>query len=261
MKYFIVNAFTQRPDGGNPAAVCLVDKLLPEKLMQEIASDFGLSETAFVENKKGVYGLRWFTPTIEVDLCGHATLASAHVLWEQGNVNPDSLITFETRSGNLTVEKNDNLLIMDFPREDAVECECPEELSEGLGTELIYTGKSRFDYIAEVNTEEVVRTLNSDLTILEKLDTRGIIITSASESKEYDFVSRFFAPRAGIPEDPVTGSAHCCLAPYWSSRLNKLKLTGYQASKRGGFVFAELKESRVLLGGNAVTFSSGKLMD
>jgi len=261
MNYFIVNAFTESLDGGNQAAVCIVEKRLHYNLMQDIASEFRLPETAFVEKKNGVFGLRWFTPTVEVDLCGHATLASAHILWEQGFVKPDSAINFDTRSGILSVNKKNGLFIMDFPREDAVETECPEEIKKGLKIDPIFTGKNRFDYIAEVETEEIVRTLVPDFELLEKLDSRGVIVTAVSNSNGYDFVSRFFAPNAGIPEDPVTGSAHCCLGPYWSTRLNKAKLTGYQASERGGFVFVELTKKRVLLGGKAVTFSSGKLMD
>lgn len=261
MNYFIVNAFTESPDGGNQAAVCIVEKMLHENLMQEIASDFGLPETAFIEKKDGVFGLRWFTPKVEVDLCGHATLAGAHILWEQGSVKPDSEINFDTKSGVLTVNKENGLYIMDFPREDAVETECPEELKKGLGIDPVFTGKNRFDYITEAESEDIVRNLVPDLELLGKLDSRGVIVTAVSNSREYDFVSRFFAPSAGIPEDPVTGSAHCCLGPYWSKRLNKTKLTGYQASKRGGFVYIEQLEKRVLLGGKAVTFSSGKLMD
>ncbi len=261
MKYFIVNAFTDSPNGGNPAAVCLAEKKLTENLMQKIAADFGLSETAFISKKNGVYGLRWFTPEIEVDLCGHATLASAHILWEQKIVVPDAAIFFDTRSGRLGVEKQNELNVMDFPREDAVKANCPVELKEGLGAELLYTGKNRFDYITEVKSEEILRNLKPDFEILMKLETRGIIVTSASDSNDYDFVSRFFAPKAGIPEDPVTGSAHCCLTPYWSERLNKTKLTGFQASEREGTVYTQLTNERVLLGGNAVTFSTGKLMD
>ena len=261
MKYFIVHAFTKRLDAGNPAAVCLVKDRPSDKLMQHIAYEFGLSETVFVEKKEGVYGLRWFTPNMEVDLCGHATLAAAHILWEQGLVKSDSVINFDTNSGILRVNKKNNLIVMDFPREDAVEIECPVELKKGLKVDPIFTGKNSFDYIVEVKSEEIVRALSPDFELLGKLDSRGVIVTSVSDSGEYDFVSRFFAPNAGIPEDPVTGSAHCCLAPYWTARLKKAKLTGYQASERGGFVYLEHTEKRVFLGGNAVTFSSGKLMD
>ena len=261
MNYFIVNAFADNTDGGNPAAVCIVEKQLDDNLMQDIASEFGLPETAFIEKKNGVFSLRWFTPTVEVDLCGHATLAGAHILWEQGFINPDLTINFDTLSGRLSVNIKNELYVMDFPREDAVEIEGPEVLKKGLGIVPVFTGKNRFDFIAEVETEEIVRTLVPNLAQLKKLDSRGVIVTAASNSNEYDFVSRFFAPNAGIPEDPVTGSAHCCLGPYWSNRLNKKKLTGYQASERGGFVYIEQLEKRVLLGGKAVTFSSGKLID
>lgn len=261
MKYFIVNAFTKRLQAGNPAAVCLPDKPLSENTMQNIAREFGLSETAFAEKKEGCFGLRWFTPTVEVDLCGHATLTTAHILWEQGLVKADRVINFDTCSGILSVKKIIGRILMDFPREDAVMTECPEELKKGLKAEPVFAGKNRFDYIVEVKTEEIVRDLSPDFELLGRLDSRGVIVTSVSTSGEYDFVSRFFAPNAGIPEDPVTGSAHCCLAPYWSERLTKTKLTGYQASERGGFVYVELAGDRVFLGGNAITFSSGKLMD
>ena len=261
MKYYLVNAFTQSNTGGNPAAVCFPDKPISENNMQKIAYEFGLSETAFLEKKEGIYGLRWFTPTMEVDLCGHATLASAHILWEEKLENQDSTLLFETKSGMLSVKNKDKLIVMDFPREDAVEIECPEELKKGLKVAPIFTGKNRFDHIVEVKSEDIVRALSPDFELLGKLDSRGVIVTSVSDSGDYDFVSRFFAPNAGIPEDPVTGSAHCCLAPYWTARLKKAKLTGYQASERGGFVYLEHTEKRVFLGGNAVTFSSGKLMD
>ena len=261
MNYFIVNAFTESIEGGNQAAVCIVEKDLSDILMQDIASEFGLSETAFIVKKDEVFELRWFTPTVEIELCGHATLAGAHILWEQGFINADKEINFDTKSGILRVYMENGLYIMDFPREDSVETDCPEELKKGLGIDPIFVGKNRFDFIAEITTEEIVRTLRPDLTQLEKLDSRGVIVTAASDLNEYDFVSRFFAPNAGIPEDPVTGSAHCCLGPYWSNRLKKTKLTGYQASDRGGFVYIEQLKKRVLLGGKAVTFSSGKLMD
>ena len=261
MKYFIVNAFTRSRDGGNPAAVCLPENPVTDKKMQEISTDFGLSETAFVEKKDGFYGLRWFTPEIEVELCGHATLAAAHVLLEQGVAFSETLIEFETKSGRLTAEKNDRLILMDFPSEEAARSECPQELLNALGVEPIYTGRNRFDYILELESENVLREISPDYELLSKVETRGVIVTSASESKDYDFVSRFFAPGTGIPEDPVTGSAHCCLAPYWSGKLNKTTMTGFQASERGGTVQVRLKENRVILGGEAVTLSSGKLMD
>ena len=261
MKYYIVNAFTRSDEGGNPAAVCLPEEPVADKSMQEIAAEFGLSETAFVEKKHGFYGLRWFTPEIEVDLCGHATLAAASVLWEQSIAYSESLIEFETKSGMLSAMKKDGLILMDFPMEAAVPSECPQELVNALGVEPIYTGRNRFDFIVEVESENVLRKISPDYDLLSKLETRGVIVTSNSESKSFDFVSRFFAPRAGIPEDPVTGSAHCCLAPYWSGKLNKKSMTGFQASERGGTVHVELKENRVLLGGEAVTLSSGKLMD
>lgn len=261
MKYFIVNAFADKPFCGNPAAVCIVENDLSENKMQLIASEFNLSETAFIEKKNDHFRLRWFSPTMEVDLCGHATLAGAHILWEQNIINNKSIISFNTNSGILSIKKAKDRIVMDFPSEDAVETECPEEIIRSLNIKPLFSGKNRFDYIVEVGSEELVRTIKPDFGILAELNTRGIIVTSDSESRDYDFVSRFFAPNAGIPEDPVTGSAHCCLGPYWSRKLNKTKLTGYQASERSGTVYVDIKEGRVFLGGNAVTFSSGKLID
>ena len=208
------------------AAVCLPEEPVADKSMQEIAAEFGLSETAFVEGRQGFYGLRWFTPEIEVDLCGHATLAAASVLWEESIACSESLIEFETKSGRLSAMKKDGLILMDFPLEEAVPSECPRELANALGVEPVYTGRNRFDFIVEVESENVLRKISPDYDLLSKLETRGVIVTSNSESKSFDFVSRFFAPRAGIPEDPVTGSAHCCLTPYWSGKLNKIKMTG-----------------------------------
>jgi len=261
MKYFIVNAFADKPFCGNPAAVCIVENDLSENKMQRIATEFNFSETAFIEKKNDHFRLRWFSPRMEVDLCGHATLAGAHILWEQNIINNKSIISFNTNSGILSIKKTEDRIVMDFPSEDAVKTECPEEIIRSLKIKPLFSGKNRFDYIVEVGSEELVRTIKPDFGILAGLNTRGIIVTSDSESGDYDFVSRFFAPNAGIPEDPVTGSAHCCLGPYWSRKLNKTKLTGYQASERGGTVYVDIKEGRVLLGGNAVTFSSGKLID
>ena len=261
MDYYIVDAFTGDLFSGNTAAVCILSQQVPDKFMQRIASEFNLSETAFIEKKNDHFRLRWFSPRMEVDLCGHATLAGAHILWEQNIINNKSIIFFDTNSGILSVKKAKDRIVMDFPREDALETECPEEIIRGLKIKPLFSGKNRFDYIVEVGSEELVRKIKPDFGILAGLSTRGIIVTSDSESGDYDFVSRFFAPNAGISEDPVTGSAHCCLGPYWSRKLNKTKLTGYQASERGGTVYVDIKEGRVLLGGNAVTFSSGKLID
>lgn len=260
MKYFIVDAFTDKLFTGNPAAVCLVEKSIPDKAMQLIAREFNLPETAFIEEKEDGYGLRWFTPYIEVDLCGHATLAAAHVLMEAKLIDRGTKVRFHTRCGVLSAAFEGNMILMDFPREEAVEIPCPEEIVKGLKVEPLYSGRNRFDYIVEVESEHAVRNLNPDFGILSALDTRGIIVTSKSESGEYDFISRFFAPRAGIPEDPVTGSAHCCLCPYWAGKLRKNRLTGYQASPRGGTVEVELIHDRVILGGKAVKVSSGELL-
>lgn len=259
-KIFQVDAFTDLPFSGNPAAVCILEKETEKEWMQNIAAEMNLSETAFLISNGDRYNLRWFTPTIEVDLCGHATLASAHILWEEGYFNLDQDIDFITRSGVLTVSKIGDLIEMNFPSEPEESADIPQHLKEGLGVNPIYIGKNRFDYLVEVESEEQVRNLNPDYHLLSTIDTRGIIVTSNSESEEYDFVSRFFAPSSGINEDPVTGSAHCCLGPFWGRKLAKKTMTGYQDSKRGGVVHVTLKGDRVLLGGRAVTIFKGELL-
>lgn len=228
--------------------------------MQDVAREMSLSETAFVKREGDGFNLRWFTPSIEVDLCGHATLASAHILWEEGYLRPDQQIKFDTRSGILTAERNDDWIELDFPSEPEEEAEIPSGLVSALGVKPIYVGRNTFDYIVEVDSEETVRNLKPDLPLLAKVEARGIIVTSRSSVKGYDFVSRFFAPRVGINEDPVTGSAHCCLGPFWKSRLNKDEFTAYQASSRGGVVRVRMNGDRVYLNGQAVTVLRGELV-
>jgi predicted PhzF superfamily epimerase YddE/YHI9 len=234
IKIFQVDAFADEPFTGNPAAVCVLEKEAPERWMQNVASEMNLSETAFLYSLGEGYNLRWFTPTMEVDLCGHATLASAHVLWETGYLKSSEEARFYTRSGLLSASKKGDLVELDFPLLPERKAYLPRGLKEGLGTNPIYVGKNRFDYLAEVESEEILRDLEPNLDLLKKIPTRGIIVTSLSLSEEYDFVSRFFAPGSGIDEDPVTGSAHSCLGPYWQKRLGKSRLRAYQASKRGG---------------------------
>ncbi|MBW3598139.1 MAG: PhzF family phenazine biosynthesis protein [Planctomycetes bacterium] len=257
----IVDAFTGKPFAGNPAAVCLLEGPADEDWMQQVAAEMNLSETAFVVRRDEFFDLRWFTPRVEVDLCGHATLASAHVLWEERRVEPDQPIRFQTRSGILTCTRAGEWIEMDFPREAEHPTQPPSGLVQALGTKPVYLGQSRFDYLVELPSEEAVRQLEPDFRLLAQVPSRGVIVTARSDAPEFDFVSRFFAPAAGIDEDPVTGSAHCCLGPFWSSRLGRSELVGWQASNRGGLVRVRTANDRVVLCGQAVTTLRGSLAD
>ncbi|WP_376795870.1 PhzF family phenazine biosynthesis protein [Thermogemmatispora sp.] len=248
-----VDAFTARPFAGNPAAVCLLEEPRDESWMQLVAREMNLSETAFLLPEGDGYRLRWFTPTAEVDLCGHATLASAHVLWEEGVLPPAEPARFYTRSGLLTARRLDGWIEMNFPATPATPVPPPLGLSEALGVRPRLVARSQFDYLIELESEEMVRALRPDPTRLLAIEARGFIVTSRAESSDYHFVSRFFAPSVGVPEDPVTGSAHCTLAPFWCSRLGSSTLTGYQASARGGLVRVRLDGERVFISGQAVT--------
>jgi PhzF family phenazine biosynthesis protein len=256
---FQVDAFTRKPFAGNPAAVCILPEPRPDVWMQQVASEMNLSETAFLCPQADGFQLRWFTPAIEVDLCGHATLASAHVLWQEGYLKPEETARFHTRSGLLTARRTAEVIEMDFPAVRAEPAEAPPLLAEALGATPTFVGKNRFDYLLEFESEASVRGLRPNFSLLETLPIRGLIVTSLASAPPYDFVSRFFAPGAGINEDPVTGSAHCCLGPFWKSRLGKEDLLGYQASKRGGEVRVRPRGERVLLGGQAVTVLRGEL--
>lgn len=260
-----IDAFTDRAFAGNPAAVCVLQEPRSAKWMQSVAAEMNLSETAFVwRSANGIgdqFELRWFTPTVEVDLCGHATLAAAHALWSQGHVAKDKSIEFQTRSGWLTCLRQDDLIQLDFPTAPATACDPPPELIETLDVNPIFFGSSRFDKLLVIDSPSVVRCLKPDFARLKgTLGARGVIVSSASDEPSFDFISRFFAPGVGIDEDPVTGSAHCTLAPYWAQRLNKQSLIGYQASARGGTVHAELIGDRVLLRGQAVLVLIGQLL-
>ena len=249
-----VDAFTDTVFTGNPAAVCLLPETRGERWMQRVAGEMNLSETAFLERRAdGAFDLRWFTPAVEVDLCGHATLASAHVLWERGECAPGADIRFHTRSGVLTASPRGGWIELDFPALPEESAPPPPGLIEALGVELHYLGRSRFDYLAELESEAAVRGLRPDVQGLRAVDARGVIVTARTAEAGFDFVSRFFAPAAGVDEDPVTGSAHCCLGPYWRRRLGKAVLTGRQVSPRGGVVRVEVEGSRVKLRGQAVT--------
>jgi PhzF family phenazine biosynthesis protein len=253
-----VDAFTAVPFAGNPAAVCVLAAPRSDDWMRNVALEMNLSETAFLHPVSDGYNLRWFTPAIEVDLCGHATLASAHVLWEDGHIEPDAAARFHTRSGLLTCERRGDWIEMDFPAKLAETAEAPQQLSEALGAELKYVGKNQFDYLVEVADEATLRALTPNHHLLKQLPVRGVIVTAPGT--EYDFVSRFFAPGAGVDEDPVTGSAHTALAPFWSARLGKSEMTGFQASARGGAVKVRLQGDRVILSGQAITVLQGELL-
>jgi len=260
---FHIDAFTDRPFAGNPAAVCLLSEDREAAWMQNVAREMNLSETAFLRRREGHWELRWFTPTVEVDLCGHATLASAHALWETGQAEPRETLVFQTRSGRLAAAQRDGSIELDFPAEPASPAKAPPELLAALGISAAsFIGRNRFDYLVEVKDESAVRGLAPDFGRLRAAGdgTRGVIVTARSEASEQDFVSRYFAPAVGIDEDPVTGSAHCCLGPFWADRLGKKELTGYQASARGGTVRVRVEGQRVFLGGYAVTISRGELV-
>ena len=218
-----------------------------------------LSETAFLLEEADGFRLRWCTPRVEVDLCGHATLASAHVLWEEDRVAANHEIRFFTRSGELTAQRRDDLIELNFPQEPASEAAPSSELLEALGVSATYVGRNRFDYLVEVESEAELRSMAPDFAKLGQIEIRGVMTTAVSSHPDFDFVSRYFAPWAGIDEDPVTGSAHCCLGPYWRDRLGKSEFVAFQASSRGGVVHVRLDDQRTFLGGQAVTVLRGEL--
>jgi len=256
-----VDAFADRPFSGNPAGVCILERAEPEAWMQAVASEMNVAETAFLMGRDdGTFDLRWFTPTVEVDLCGHATLASAHVLWSEGHLPAAERARFHTRSGPLTAWREADTIRMDFPSEPVTAAVPPDILPAALGVTFSFTGRNRMDWLVEVADEAAVRRIRPQLPAIAGLGVRGVIVTARSESPKTDFVSRFFAPGAGVDEDPVTGSAHCALAPYWAGKLGKTALAGYQASARGGIVECTVAGDRVVLGGRAVTILRAKLL-
>lgn len=259
-----VDAFTAVPFKGNPAAVCLLDEPRSEEWMQAVAAEMNLSETAFLLPRADGFGLRWFTPTKEVPLCGHATLASAHALWETGKLRPDETARFHTLSGLLTAERNGSRIEMSLPAIPIEETVIDKGILEAVGVQPRFMGSTRNrgkeNYLLELATEEAVRNASPNFEQLKQATSAGIIITARSQTGSQDFVSRYFVPAFGINEDPVTGAAHCSLTPYWSARLEKTEMIGYQASARGGFVYARLSGDRVFLAGEAVTVLQGTLM-
>lgn len=259
----VIDAFTARPFKGNPAAVCLLADPAPPRTdawMQSIAAEMNLSETAFLVPQAGGFNLRWFTPLREVDLCGHATLASAHFLWESGSLGAGDTARFHTRSGLLTATRHEDWIELDFPTGAPQEVETPSALQVALGENtLLHVAQNKMDLLVEIESEAAVRALQPNMERLASMDVRGVIVTAQSSSG-YDFVSRCFYPRVGIPEDPVTGSAHTALAPYWAQKLGKQNLLAYQASARGGELRLQVEGDRVKIAGQAVTVWRGTLV-
>jgi PhzF family phenazine biosynthesis protein len=260
MRITQVDAFTDHPFAGNPAAVCILTDQRPDRWMQDVAREMNLAETAFLSKGDDGYSLRWFTPAVEVDLCGHATLASAHVLWEEGHLDRATGARFHTRSGLLTAVRDRDWIELDFPSTPAAAAEMPAGLEKIIGALVTWFGRSRFDCFVEVDSEATVRALKPDFAAMKLLPTRGVIVTARASSGDYDFVSRFFAPAVGVDEDPVTGSAHCALMPHWGQRLGRSRLTAFQASSRGGLLRLRLEGDRVKIGGKAITVLRGELL-
>jgi PhzF family phenazine biosynthesis protein len=260
MRLFQIDAFADAPFTGNPAAVCLLDGAgVDEKWMQDVAAEMNLSETAFVRREDGDWSLRWFSPTVEIALCGHATLATAHALLEEGLLATGDTAKFHTKSGVLTAKHEGELIELDFPATVAQPSPPPDGLIEALGTQPVRVSLNQFDYLVEMANEDDVRSLIPDFAMLRRIQVRGVIVTSRASTPGFDFVSRFFAPGSGIDEDPVTGSSHCALAPYWAPRLGKTAFMAYQASPRGGVLRVTLAGDRVRMAGRAVTVLRGEL--
>jgi PhzF family phenazine biosynthesis protein len=258
---FQVDAFTDRPFHGNPAAVCLLEAARDEDWMQLVAAEMNLAETAFVSPRGDGYDLRWFTPTCEVDLCGHATLASAHALWETRRLPAGTTARFHTRSGWLTASQRGDLIELDFPATPPAAAPAfAADLAAAVRAPVTWSGQSRFDLVARLPNADAVRRAMPDLALVGALPCRGVIVTAEGDDGVHDFISRFFGPQSGVDEDPVTGSAHCALAPYWAGELGRNALVGFQASPRGGTVRVELDGARVRLGGHAVTVVRGELL-
>ena len=257
---YVVDAFTDTAFAGNPAGVCMLDGPADEWWMQQVAAEMRHAETAYIYKENGAWNLRWFTPTVEIDLCGHATLASAHVLFHTGALAPEATATFHTRSGPLHVSRHaDGRLAMDFPATPPEARPLPDGFADVFGFEPIWQGRSRFDLFAVAPDEATVRGLSPDHSAVAALGARGVIVT-AQASGETDAVSRFFAPGSGVPEDPVTGSAHCAIGPYWARELGKGAVRCHQASARGGNLHVEMHGDRVLLIGSAVTVLQGEII-
>ena len=260
VKIYQVDAFTDQPFAGNPAAVCILQGPVEGEWMQNVARKMNLSETAFLWRLEDGFSLRWFTPAVEVELCGHATLASAHILWETRTLSRRHEARFHTLSGLLTATRGGDGIEMNFPATPEDPAAVLPELINSLGVEPRYVGRSIFDYLVEVGSEDEVKNLKPDFVLLREIPIRGVMVTSRASSQGFDFVSRFFAPRVGVDEDPVTGSAHCCLGPFWADKLGKDEMVAYQASARGGTLRVRVDGDRVYIGGRAVTVLRGELL-
>ena len=256
LRLFQIDAFTDQLFRGNPAGVCPLPEWLPDETLQKIAMENNQAETAFYVRNRDGYRLRWFTPAVEVDLCGHATLAAAHVLFHfDGFAGPR--IEFDSRSGPLTVRREGDLLTLDFPADTFAPAETPRELIQGLGAEPVETFRGKTDFMLVYRSRKDIETMIPELSLVGRVKARGIIVTAPGDS--VDFVSRFFAPQVGVPEDPVTGSAHTTLAPYWAARLGKTELSALQLSKRGGRLRCRLAGKRVEIAGQARTYLRGEI--
>jgi len=257
-KIFTVDAFTDEPFAGNPAGVCILTEEREAHWMQSVASEMNLSETAYLKKSNNGYNLRWFTPKVEVELCGHATLASAHILFEKGYLKREEQARFHTRSGLLTAISKENWIELDFPKQPVKPSSPPTGLVESLGVKPTFVGKNTLYYFVEVASEAIVRGLKPNYVQLASVPVNAVAVTSKATTPGFDFISRFFAPALGIEEDPVTGSSHCGLAPFWEERLHKSELTAFQASARGGVIHVRVVSDRVYLGGKAVTILEGE---
>lgn len=261
ISFYLIDAFADRPLAGNPAVVCPLAGWREERWLQEVAAEMNQSETAFVVKNGAGFDLRWFTPKVEVALCGHATLAAAHALWQQGLADPVREIQFSTKSGILKAARRGDEIELDFPLAPGQPAEPPADLLPALGVTAKYVGRNKFDYLVEVESEAMLRQMSPDFTRLKNVAVRGTIVTSRSSDPRFDFVSRFFAPAVGINEDPATGSAHCCLGDFWQKRLGKNDLRAYQASARGGTIRVRVEGERAFLGGRAFIVARGELVD
>ena len=256
---YVVDAFASGEFTGNPAGVCLLDRPAPRAWMQRVAAEMKHAETAFIVPRREGFGLRWFSPTVEVDLCGHATLASAHVLWESGRLPRARPAKFRTLSGTLTAVRRGARIELDFPAQPCSAASPPAALTEAVGGPFRYVGRNRLDYLVEIASPRRLRTLAPDLDRLRAVGGRGVIVTSRSDVRGYDFLYRFFAPNAGVPEDPATGSVQCALAPYWTRKTGTPRVTSFQVSPRGGVLSARVVGDRVRILGKAITVLEGKL--
>ncbi|MBN6188832.1 PhzF family phenazine biosynthesis protein [Aneurinibacillus sp. BA2021] len=260
MELSIINTFTEQPFRGNPAAVCLLNEEKDDKWMQTVAKEINLPTTAFIHYSHHEFYLRWFTTSTEIPICGHGTMASANFLWEKGLIDKGKTISFQTKSGVLRAQLIDGWIQLQFPAIPEEKINNPELLLTALCVKPIYVGKSKLDYLVEVESEEIVRSLKPNIDILAQLPVRGVIVTSKSKTSEFDFVSRFFSPSQGIIEDYVNGSSHCCLGPYWKNKLNKNEFIAYQASERGGILKVRVLDNEVFLSGQAITLFDGKFL-